>query len=108
MDELSSMAASAIVGRAFMAAVLALGTTGCGSTVTEEECRQLLDHYTDKQIDQARPSTNKRGRIELRMEAQKKASVDPEFQRCSAAVSRRQFECAMAAASADQIERCLL
>jgi len=67
-----------------------------------------LDHYTERQVEQARPSTNARGRIELQQEAQKKALTDPEFERCPQVVTRAQYDCAMLAHSADQIERCLL
>jgi len=81
---------------------------GCQPQLSADECRALLDHYTERQVEQARPSTNARGRIELQQEAQKKALIDPEFQRCPQVVSRAQYDCAMAAHSADQIERCLL
>jgi hypothetical protein len=82
--------------------------TACQPHISAEECRALLDHYTERQVEQARPSTNARGRIELQQEAQKKALIDPEFERCPQAVTRMQFDCAMTAHSADQIERCLL
>ncbi len=82
--------------------------SGCDEPLTEDECTRLLDRYTDKVIDQARPSTNQSERSELILEARKKAKFDPEFSECSARVSRSEFECAMQAANADQIERCLL
>jgi hypothetical protein len=85
-----------------------IGLSGCQPHISAEECRALLDHYTERQVEQARPSTNARGRIELQQEAQKKALIDPEFERCPQVLTRIQFDCAMTAHSADQIERCLL
>ena len=85
-----------------------LGTAACQEPLSSEECQDLLTHYTEMQIEQARPSTSTRERLELKRAAQTKAQLDPEFARCSSAVSRTQFECAMQAPSADQIERCLL
>lgn len=81
---------------------------GCGPRLEEPECVKLLDHYTDKVIDQARPSASTAERRELTLAARKKAELDPDFAECSDRVSRSQFECAMEAESADQIERCLL
>lgn len=81
---------------------------GCGRPVTEEECFELLSHYTEKVIDQARPSTGKAERSELVLEAQQKAELDPEFAACTSRVSRAEFECAMVAKNADEIERCLM
>jgi hypothetical protein len=81
---------------------------GCQRSLSEQECDALLDHYTDAQIEQARPSASSRDRLELKHAAGAKAQLDPEFARCADEVSRAQFECAMAAQSADQIERCVL
>lgn len=81
---------------------------GCEAPVSERECEDLLQHYTENQIEQARPSTSRRERVELKRAAQSKAQLDPEFAQCTSVVSRTQFRCAMMAQSADQIERCLL
>ncbi len=81
---------------------------GCSKPLTESECFDLLDHYTEAQIEQAHPSANRADRNVLREEARKKAQLDPAFLQCSDRVSREQFQCAMEAHSADQVERCLL
>jgi len=80
----------------------------CQEPLTTAECQDLLDHYTEKQIDQARPSTGAQERVELKASAQSKAQLDADFAECPHLVSRGQFDCAMQAGSADQIERCLL
>lgn len=87
---------------------LCLFITGCGKPLSEEECGALLDHYTGKVIDQARPKATRAERSELILEARQKAKLDPEFSACSSRVSRNEFECAMQAVNADQIERCLM
>jgi len=94
--------------RKFLPLLFALASVACGKPPTEEECVLLLDRYTDKVIDQARPSTKSAERLELQIEARKKAKLDPAFSECSARVDRKQYECAMAAFTADQMERCLM
>lgn len=92
-----------VVGLGFCALL-----SGCGKPLSEEECGTLLDHYTEKVIDQARPKASQAERSELVLEARQKARLDPEFSACSSRVSRNEFECAMQAVNADQIERCLM
>lgn len=89
---------------------IALSTSlfGCGKRLSEEECVQLLDHYTEKVIEQARPSAKPVQRTRWVGEARLKAAQDPEFARCAEAVRRDQFECALQSHTADEIERCLL
>jgi len=89
-----------------VASFLVLGS--CSKSLSEDECAQLLDHYTEKVIEQARPSAKPAERAKLVAEARQKAARDPEFARCSERVGRRQFECAIASHSADDVERCLL
>lgn len=86
----------------------ALFGIACAEPLSEAECFDLLDRYTDKVVDQARPGASSAERSELQLQARQKALLDPEFSVCSAAVSRAEFECAMAANTADDIERCLL
>ena len=96
------------IGRAVSLSVLLILFAGCSEPLTDDECLLMLDRMTDKQIDQARPSTGHVERSEKMMEARKLSKSDPEFARCSSRVSRAQYECAMAAGNADQMERCLL
>lgn len=80
----------------------------CAPPLKQEECLRLLERYTDKQIDQARPSTKPSDRARMLIEAERLALGDPEFLACTDKVSRSQYECAMDAGTADAIERCLL
>jgi hypothetical protein len=97
-----------VTGRMLMVASCALLLIGaCGQSLSQEECFKLLEHYTDKQIDQARPSTRSADRSVLLEQARTRAATDPEFATCRT-LSRSAYDCAMAADSADAIERCLL
>jgi hypothetical protein len=86
----------------------ALHVVACSKPITEDECGQLLDHYTDKVIDQTRSKANRGERRQMILEARQKAKLDPAFSECSSRVTRAAFDCALSAQSADQIERCLL
>jgi hypothetical protein len=99
-----SLAGKAALVLPFWVALL----VSCRPALTEGECIKLLDHYTDKQVDQARPSTRPAERSVLIDQARLRAAADPEFATCTSQVSRSAYECAMAAGSADAIERCLL
>ncbi len=86
---------------------LTIGVTGCGRPLSDDECGRLLDHYTELLINSDRPKTKAAERDKLKAEARAKAARDPEFLRCSAEVSRREFDCAMATGDVDSMERCL-
>lgn len=82
----------------------------CHSGPTPEQCELLLDRYTELLVKQENPKV---GDPELRTRkeaARSLAATDPsfEFSSCQRRVSRRQYECAMAAPTVDTVERCLL
>lgn len=93
----------------WLAALIAMGgLAGCQRPLSDAECSMLLERYTEKVIDQSRPSATPGERARLVREAKSQAVLDPEFEDCVVRVSRRQYDCAMVAANADQMERCLL
>ncbi|HSC86604.1 MAG TPA: hypothetical protein VLC09_05010 [Polyangiaceae bacterium] len=96
------------LARTLLAVALPLSLAGCGEPLSEAECARLLDHYTEKVIDQARPSAKAVERAKLVAEARQRAALDPEFAACPRRVRRSQFDCALAAVSADDVERCLM
>jgi hypothetical protein len=94
----------------WLCAVTVTSLSGCGRRVAEAECLQLLDHYTEALVREERPEATAEQIAEMKSAARHGARFDPsfEFDRCSAKVTRRQFECAMAAPDVNAIERCLV
>lgn len=91
--------------------VLVLACTsafGCSKLIDEKRCAELLDHYTDRLIDQSRPRATAGEREQLRSRTRAKALLDPEFRACPQRVSEEAFDCAVRASSSDEIERCLM
>jgi hypothetical protein len=90
-------------------AVLA-STTGCGRRLAEAECVQMLDRYTELLVRDEHPEVTPERLAEFRAAARHRARHDAvfEFDRCPAEVSRRQYDCAMAASDVNALERCLI
>jgi len=89
-------------------ALLALATSGCGKPLSQVECNGLLDRYVEKLVGMDEPNTPPAEVFRLQAEARARAARDPAFGECSERVSRRAFDCAMDAISADEMEQCLL
>ena len=90
--------------------VALVGLTGTLTAAILEpaECDALLDRYVDKLVASDRPGTPASEIVELQRQAREKAKDDPAFKDCRSAVSRKKFECAMAAETVDRMEICLL
>jgi len=86
----------------------AAGSTGCGKAPSREECDLLLEHYVELLVNSDRPGTSAAELQKLQLVAREKAKADPEFATCTERVSRRAFDCAMSAPTADVLEQCLL
>lgn len=82
--------------------------SGCGKRLEASECDSLLDHYVELLLRDDRPGASAAELLRLQQEARKKAERDPAFHECSERVSRRGFDCAMAAQDANRLEQCLL
>jgi hypothetical protein len=87
---------------------LSLATCACGKPLSKAECNGLLDRYVEKLVGADRPEATPGEVFRLKSEARTRAAEDPAFAECSAEVSRRAFDCAMEAISADEMEQCLL
>lgn len=90
------------------AALTALLASGCARPLNEQECTALLDRYVVRLVASDRPEASALEREAARLKTRRLAERDPAFPDCSRQVSRRQFECAMAAGDVDAMERCLL
>jgi hypothetical protein len=91
-------------------AACCLCLSACGKPLNDDDCYTLLDRYTELLIKSQDPKTPAHQIASLQQRARELAKNDPvyEFSACSKKVSRRNFECAMAAPSADEMERCLI
>lgn len=91
-----------------LCAGIALSTAGCGERLNETECNALLDRYVELLAVANDPESSHVTITRYQSEARKLAARDPEFADCPARVSRREFDCAMAAPTADRLEICLM
>jgi hypothetical protein len=90
------------------AVLVALTLGGCAKPLTQTECAALLDRYTELLVRSDREGTSAGELLKLQEAARERAVRDPDFQACSSRVSRRAFECAMAAENVDRLEQCML
>jgi hypothetical protein len=95
--------------RAFAVGVVCLvaGGAGCKKKVTEAECASIVDRYArlvvTERFPDASASTVQAEQDRERQEAQR----DENFRNCTTEVSAAEYDCAMHAASANAIEKCL-
>lgn len=95
--------------RSLLISTTLLVLSGCSKRLSDVECNTLLDHYTSKLVVNENPNASPVVIAEKQRLARELAHRDPkfEFDYCDDKVSRRQFDCAMAAMDVDSIERCL-
>jgi hypothetical protein len=87
--------------------LLCLACAGCGRPPTTAECNALLDRYLEKLLGSDRPGLSAGEILKLQGEARARAATDPSFAECPKRVSRRAYDCAMAAETVDRMEICL-
>ncbi len=83
---------------------------GCERSLSDAECEALLGHYTAELARQEAPHLSAAviaRKQKLAVDLARRSPVY-EFDACADKVSRRQFRCALASHSVDEIERCLL
>ena len=104
------MTEAVVALRCATAAALAIGAISCGRPVAEEECRTLVERYTELLVKEEEPAASPERVARVQLEARAVAEKNPQFQlsECTKKVSRRSYECAMHAGSVDAIERCLV
>jgi hypothetical protein len=99
----------AVLGCASVAVSFAF-VGACGRPVAEDECRTLIERYTELLVKEEEPAASPERVARVQTEVHAAAEKNPQFQlaECSKKVSRRNYECAMQAGSVDAIERCLV
>jgi hypothetical protein len=91
-----------------LSCLLFLAPAGCSKALGPGECEALLDRYTELLVRSDRGATTAAELVKLQAAARTRAAHEPSFAQCSSRVSRRAFECAMAAENVDRLEQCLL
>lgn len=89
---------------------LLLALSACADPLTTPECADLLDRYTAALVRFKHPEATGELIAKKQRAARELAQENPvfEFDRCSKAVSRRQFVCAMGAKDVQTMDRCLM
>jgi hypothetical protein len=90
-----------------VAVAFVLGLAGCKKKVTQAQCEELLDRYATlvvtEKLKDAPPDVVKTEQARERNEAR----GDDNFKNCTTELSTEDYACAMAARSADGVEKCL-
>jgi hypothetical protein len=96
------------LSRAALLTVLAWSLlASCKEKATVSQCDQLLERYASLVVQEKFPDAGA-DRIKTEQEREKnEARGDDSFKNCSSEVSRAELECAMRAATADALEKCL-
>ena len=89
-------------------ALLVTFASGCGKSLSPDECSLLLDRYVVLLSQSDRPEASAEERNHMRQRARELSKHDPQFGKCSKHVSRSKFECAMNAPNTDLFEQCLM
>jgi hypothetical protein len=90
-----------------IATIAVLCAAGCKPKASATECDQLLDRYAELVVTE-RFADAGADQIKTEREREKsEARGDDAFKNCSSEVSHAEFECAMRAANADALEKCL-
>ena len=84
--------------------VLALS---CKKKMTERDCDALLDRYASFVVTERMPDASAEVIASERQREREAARMDDNFKSCGTQLTEEEYRCAMAAKSADAIEKCL-
>ena len=91
-----------------LALLIAIGcSVGCKPKASATQCDRLLDRYAELVVKE-RILDASADQIKAERDREKsEARSDDAFKNCSSEVSQLEFDCAMRAATADDLEKCL-
>jgi hypothetical protein len=89
--------------RAFAAVVLC----ACNPKITTQQCDALLGRYSQLVVNEKYPDASATDLSVEEQREKREARGDDAFKNCSSEVSQSEFLCAMGAATADALEKCL-
>lgn len=88
-----------------MVVVGAIG--GCSKKVTQQQCDAIVEHYAELVVrDTKKDASAEEIKAEKDRETQE-AKSDDAFRNCTSEIEPADYDCAMKAASADALEKCL-
>ena len=88
-------------------AAVVLDLAGCKAKVTSTECDALVSRYAELVVTEKYPDASAQRVVIEQARELGEARGDDAFKNCRSEVSRREFECAMSAPTADALEKCL-
>jgi hypothetical protein len=98
----------ALIRTALLAACVTVAMLpACKPKITSAQCDTLVDRYAQLVVTEKLPDA---GAETIKAEQERErgeARGDDSFKNCTSEVSRAEFDCAMHAATADAIEKCL-
>jgi hypothetical protein len=104
MPALRSARGAALVSLVLLACLVGVG---CKAKATAVQCDALLDRYAQFVVTEKYPDASTVQIDAERTRERTEARGDDAFKNCSSEVSRSELECAMSAASADAVLKCL-
>jgi len=93
--------------RAAVIAIAACLLVACRPKITPDQCDQMLGRYSQLVVRERFPDASSDQVSSEENREKGEARGDDAFKNCSAEVSQTEFACAMGAASADALEKCL-
>lgn len=93
--------------RAVLLALVALFLGGCKHRIAQPECDAMLNHYAELVVRERMPDASAETLAEEQTREKSEARGDDAFKNCTAEVERRDYDCAMRAATPDALEKCL-
>src|ERR1700677_2895240 len=89
--------------------LIALGplTAGCKKKVTQAQCEELLDRYATLVVQEKMKDASPEQLKAEQARERDAARSDDDFKNCTAELSTEDYACAIKAATADALEKCL-
>ena len=107
MPALKKRVLFAALGAGLVAGLCGAAATGCKPKASGAQCDQLLDRYAELVVTEHFADASA-DQIKAERDREKsEARGDDAFKNCSSEVSQAELECAMHAATADAVEKCL-
>lgn len=93
--------------RVALCAAAVLGLASCSKKVTQDQCDAILSRYAEMVVRESKPDAGAEA-IKAEQEHEKaEAKSDDAFRNCTSQIEPADYDCAMKAKTADELEKCL-